>query len=182
MAGRAAARPWTPPFAGRQQTKEAALTAAAPARHPGRPQGCVIQREQWDKYQSRVAGSTLKILNILGRYGIKATFFILGWVAERRPQIVKQIQAAGHEIGSHGYAHRIIYQQTPDEFASDVRKGMTDANNQCSCPELWKHDLNRGDGKFQRPTFLVLIGMTIALTVALLPVWPSLAITSKPRA
>jgi polysaccharide deacetylase family protein (PEP-CTERM system associated) len=84
----------------------------------------VIQRENWDSYESRVYNSTLKILEILSRYGIKATFFILGWVAEHTPEIVKEIQAAGHEIGSHGYAHQIIYQQTPDEFAVDVRRSL----------------------------------------------------------
>lgn len=84
----------------------------------------VVRREDWEGYESRVCHSTLKILDILGRYGIKATFFILGWVAEHTPVIVKEIQAAGHEIGSHGYAHRIIYQQTPDEFANDVRRSL----------------------------------------------------------
>jgi polysaccharide deacetylase family protein (PEP-CTERM system associated) len=84
----------------------------------------VIQREDWDNYEGRVYNSTLKILEILSRYGIKATFFILGWVAEHTPEIVKEIQAAGHEIGSHGYAHRIIYQQTRDEFADDVRRSL----------------------------------------------------------
>jgi polysaccharide deacetylase family protein (PEP-CTERM system associated) len=84
----------------------------------------VIKREDWDGYESRVYSSTRKILEILERYGIKATFFILGWVAERTPGIVKEIQAAGHEIGSHGYAHQIIYHQTPDEFADDVRRSL----------------------------------------------------------
>jgi polysaccharide deacetylase family protein (PEP-CTERM system associated) len=84
----------------------------------------VIQRENWPGYERRVANSTLKILDILGRYGITATFFILGWVAEHTPGIVKEIQAAGHDIGSHGYAHQIIYHQTPEEFAHDVRRSL----------------------------------------------------------
>ena len=66
----------------------------------------------------------MKILELLARHGIQATFFILGWVAEQTPGIVKEIQAAGHEIGSHGYAHQIIYQQTPDEFAEDLRRSL----------------------------------------------------------
>jgi polysaccharide deacetylase family protein (PEP-CTERM system associated) len=84
----------------------------------------VIQRQDWDSYERRVYNSTLKILEILSRYGITATFFILGWVAEHTPGVVKEIQAAGHEIGSHGYAHQIIYHQTPDEFAADVRRSL----------------------------------------------------------
>jgi polysaccharide deacetylase family protein (PEP-CTERM system associated) len=84
----------------------------------------VIQRADWGSYEGRVYNSTLKILDILSRYGIKATFFILGWVAEHTPEVVKEIHAAGHEIGSHGYAHQIIYQQTQAEFADDVRRSL----------------------------------------------------------
>lgn len=84
----------------------------------------VIRRENWDGYERRVYNSTLKILDLLARQGIQATFFILGWVAERTPGIVKEIQAAGHDIGSHGYAHQRIYQQTPDEFAADLRRSL----------------------------------------------------------
>ena len=56
---------------------------------------------------------------------MRATFFVLGWVAERRPDLVKDIRAAGHEIGSHGYWHRLIYSQTPDEFRADLRQAAT---------------------------------------------------------
>jgi polysaccharide deacetylase family protein (PEP-CTERM system associated) len=84
----------------------------------------VIRREDWHGYERRVYNSTLKILEILGRSGIEATFFILGWVAEHTPGIVKEIQAAGHDIASHGYAHQIIYHQTPEQFAGDVQRSL----------------------------------------------------------
>ena len=84
----------------------------------------VIQRKDWDSYEPRIYNNTLKILEVLARHGIEATFFILGWVAEHTPSVVKEIQAAGHEIASHGYAHKIIYQQTPDEFAHDVQRSL----------------------------------------------------------
>jgi polysaccharide deacetylase family protein (PEP-CTERM system associated) len=84
----------------------------------------VIARQDWSRYEQRVYHSTLKILELLAVYGIKATFFILGWVAEQTPAMVKEIQAAGHDIGSHGYAHQIIYRQTPDEFSEDVRRSL----------------------------------------------------------
>jgi polysaccharide deacetylase family protein (PEP-CTERM system associated) len=84
----------------------------------------VIRREDWERYERRVHNSTLKILDLLARHEITATFFILGWVAERTPSIVKEIQAAGHDIGSHGYAHQIIYKQTPEEFATDLRRSL----------------------------------------------------------
>lgn len=84
----------------------------------------VIRRQDWDRYEDRVYKNTLRILDLLSRHGIEATFFVLGWVAERTPAIVKEIHAAGHDVGSHGYAHQIIYKQTPDEFAEDLRRSL----------------------------------------------------------
>jgi polysaccharide deacetylase family protein (PEP-CTERM system associated) len=85
-------------------------------------EGCV-DRSQWDDFPSRVADNTHRIMDILAAAGVHGTFFVLGWVAERRPDLVKDIRAAGHEIGSHGYWHRLIYRQTPDEFRTDLRHG-----------------------------------------------------------
>jgi polysaccharide deacetylase family protein (PEP-CTERM system associated) len=84
----------------------------------------VIPRQDWTRYEPRVYHSTLKVLELLAFHGIKATFFILGWVAEQTPGIVKEIQAAGHEIGSHGYAHQMITRQTPKEFTEDVKRSL----------------------------------------------------------
>lgn len=84
----------------------------------------VIRREDWNRYEPRVYNNTLKILELLARHGIQATFFVLGWVAEQTPSVVKEIQAAGHEIGTHGYAHQLIYHQTPDEFAADLKRSL----------------------------------------------------------
>ena len=84
----------------------------------------VIRRQDWSRYESRVFNNTMKILELLAKHGIQATFFILGWVAEQTPRVVKEIQAAGHEIGSHGYAHQLIYDQTPDEFAADLQRSL----------------------------------------------------------
>jgi polysaccharide deacetylase family protein (PEP-CTERM system associated) len=84
----------------------------------------VVRCEEWSRYEPRVYDSTLKVLDLLARRGVVATFFILGWVAEQTPGIVKEIQAAGHEIGSHGYAHQVIYKQAPEEFAEDLRRSL----------------------------------------------------------
>jgi polysaccharide deacetylase family protein (PEP-CTERM system associated) len=81
-----------------------------------------VQRDHWDQYASRVVGSTGRLLELLGRHGVQATFFVLGWVAERHPQLVRDLYAAGHEVGSHGYWHRLIYRQSVDEFRQDVRR------------------------------------------------------------
>jgi polysaccharide deacetylase family protein (PEP-CTERM system associated) len=81
-----------------------------------------IDRNGWDRWESRVAANTGRILELLDRRGVRATFFILGWIAEHHPQVVREIHARGHEIGSHGYWHRLIYQQTPEEFRADLRR------------------------------------------------------------
>lgn len=77
--------------------------------------------ENWDNYPARVDNSTRMILNLLDKYNVKATFFIVGWIAERFPQLVKDIDAAGHDIGCHSYYHRLIYDLTPEEFRRDTK-------------------------------------------------------------
>jgi polysaccharide deacetylase family protein (PEP-CTERM system associated) len=81
-----------------------------------------VDRSTWDEKESRVALGTDKILAILELAGVRATFFVLGWVADHHPELVRAIHAAGHEIASHGYWHRLIYQQTPEDFRADVRR------------------------------------------------------------
>jgi polysaccharide deacetylase family protein (PEP-CTERM system associated) len=80
----------------------------------------LIPRWQWDTLEPRIEASTHKILAALERAGTQATFFLLGWVADRHRNLVRDIQAAGHEIGCHGYWHRLIYRQTPTEFREDL--------------------------------------------------------------
>ncbi|PIE63633.1 MAG: polysaccharide deacetylase [Desulfobacterales bacterium] len=82
----------------------------------------IIPTSNWHNYESRVAGNTRKILSILNEYNTKATFFVVGWVAEKHPELVKAIQKEGHEIGCHSYAHRKIYDLTPEIFEEDTRK------------------------------------------------------------
>ena len=68
----------------------------------------VVPFETWDRYESRIRGSTEKVMTLLDEFGVKGTFFVLTWNAERYPEVVRQIHAAGHEVASHGYAHRIV--------------------------------------------------------------------------
>ena len=82
----------------------------------------VIPRSAWEGMEQRVARNTHRLLDIFDEFGVHATFFVLGWVADRDPALVKEIAARGHEIASHGYAHRLIYDQTPAAFRSDVRR------------------------------------------------------------
>ena len=83
-----------------------------------------VSREQWDSFPCRVEANTNNILKILAEHQVQATFFILGWIAERYPQLVREIVHAGHEVGSHGYGHRLIYTQTPAEFRADLRQSV----------------------------------------------------------
>ena len=77
---------------------------------------------KWDRYPSRVVRNTRMLLNMLNGRGVKATFFVLAWVGERYPQLVKEIAANGHPIGCHSYQHRLIYTLSPDEFKEDTHR------------------------------------------------------------
>lgn len=79
-------------------------------------------RETWASCETRVERNTGRLLDALAEAGCHATFFTLGWVAERYPQIVRRIVAEGHELASHGYAHHRVDGQTPEQFREDVRK------------------------------------------------------------
>ncbi len=81
-----------------------------------------VSRSDWDHYPSRVVENTRRILRIFDEHSVRATFFVLGWVAEKFPFLVREIDNAGHEIGSHSYWHRLIYQLTPAEFREDLRR------------------------------------------------------------
>ncbi len=81
-----------------------------------------IQTSQWDSLECRVEKNTEKLLSLFESKNVKATFFTLGWVAERFPQIVKKIASAGHEVASHGYSHQLIYNQSPAVFKEETHK------------------------------------------------------------
>ncbi len=82
----------------------------------------VVGFHNWDKYPLRVENNTRKILDCFAARGVRATFFILGWIAEKIPFLVREIAGAGHEIACHGYSHRLVYNQSPAEFKEDTRK------------------------------------------------------------
>ena len=79
-------------------------------------------RDKWSTYPSRVEPWTDTLLEMLGAAGHTATFFVLGWVAERRPDLVKRIANAGHEIASHGWGHRRVTELSRDDFRESVRR------------------------------------------------------------
>jgi polysaccharide deacetylase family protein (PEP-CTERM system associated) len=80
-----------------------------------------IDRSQWDSLPHRVEQNTQRILDIFDQHRVKATFFTLGWVAERYPQLIRRIVDDGHELASHGYQHTRVTEQTPEQFRQDLR-------------------------------------------------------------
>jgi polysaccharide deacetylase family protein (PEP-CTERM system associated) len=83
-------------------------------------EACPIK--DWDKCELRVETNTGLLLDLLKTHNTKATFFVLGWIAERLPNLIKRIAEAGHEIASHGYGHRLVYSLSPTEFEADLLK------------------------------------------------------------
>ena len=81
-----------------------------------------VPRERWGSLESRVARNVDRLLELLSRHSATATFFTLGWVAERQPAMVKTIAAAGHEVASHGFDHRRVTELSPEEFREQVRR------------------------------------------------------------
>jgi polysaccharide deacetylase family protein (PEP-CTERM system associated) len=84
----------------------------------------VVAPAAWDTYESRVVRNTERILDLLDEHGVKGTFFVLTWNAERHPDLVRRIARAGHEVASHGHRHRLIFDQTPAEFREDLTRSI----------------------------------------------------------
>ncbi len=80
------------------------------------------RRKIWGSFESRVCGNTARLLDLFAETSTHATFFVLGWVAERYPALVRQIARSGHEIASHGYEHRLVYNMSPKEFRADIAR------------------------------------------------------------
>lgn len=81
-----------------------------------------IDRSSWSSREYRAEANTDRALELLARHEVKATFFVLGWIAEKSPGLVRRIVAAGHEVASHGQSHRDVYSQSPAEFAEETRR------------------------------------------------------------
>jgi polysaccharide deacetylase family protein (PEP-CTERM system associated) len=85
----------------------------------------VVDRANWDSHSSRVEANTRRLLELLAELDIHGTFFILGWVADRFPGLVREIAACGHELGCHSYWHRLIYKLDPTEFREDTHRAKS---------------------------------------------------------
>lgn len=81
-----------------------------------------IHRDSWATQESRVVANTQKLIEIFANNGVRSTFFVLGCVAEQHPRLIKEIYSSGHEIASHGYSHRLVYEQSPHEFYEETKR------------------------------------------------------------
>ena len=88
-----------------------------------------IPFENWNNYESRVEVNTHKILDLFNIAEVHATFFVLGYIAEKYPSLVKEICSLGHEIATHGHAHKLVYRQSPEEFREDLRRAINIIEN-----------------------------------------------------
>ena len=84
-----------------------------------------VRPEDWDGYESRVVSNTRRLLRLLDEFRVKATFFVLTWNAEKHPALVEEIAAGGHEVATHGHAHRLVYELGPDLFRRDLDRSIS---------------------------------------------------------
>ncbi len=117
----------------------------------------VAPLDRWTTLPSRVDVGLFQILEIMGRHSAQGTFFVLGWLAERRPDLVREISAAGHEIASHGWDHRRVTQQTPEELRSSVSRSKA----------LLEDTSGQRVNGFRAPSFSIVPGLEWAFDVLL---------------
>jgi polysaccharide deacetylase family protein (PEP-CTERM system associated) len=91
----------------------------------------IVPRQMWPGMESRVCANTERLLDLFAEFEVRSTFFVLGWVAERHPELVRTIAGRGHEVASHGYAHRLVYDQTQAAFRDDVRRAKALLEDAC---------------------------------------------------
>ena len=89
----------------------------------------VVARADWGSFESRVTPNTDRLLELFASANVRSTFFVLGWVAERFPALVRRIVEQGHEVASHGYHHQLLYMLTPKQFREDVRTAKSAIEN-----------------------------------------------------
>lgn len=114
-----------------------------------------VSRSSWDTQPSRVARNVEILLDMLARYGVSGTFFTLGWVGSKHPDIVRRIARAGHEVASHGWWHTRVTMTTPEQFREDVRSSKRLLEDLCGQPVIG----------YRAPSFSIVPGREWALDI-----------------
>ncbi|MEE9552883.1 MAG: XrtA system polysaccharide deacetylase [candidate division Zixibacteria bacterium] len=121
-------------------------------------QGCEIYKvDSWHKFKTRIDHYCDQLLQLLDKHNTKATFFVLGYVAEKQPRLVEIIHKAGHEIGSHGYGHNQVYKLKPEEFNEEIVR-----TNDAIMSITGKHPIG-----FRAPIFSIIDGSYWAFDILL---------------
>ncbi len=94
----------------------------------------VLDRSRWDALPSRVEAATERLLDAFDGHDCRATFFVLGWVAERQPSLVRRLADRGHEIACHGYGHELVYDLGPERFRGDLRRAVSAIEDAVGAP------------------------------------------------
>lgn len=97
-------------------------------------QGIELPFERWEEYSVRLEIGLYRLLDLLEKYGVHATFFVLGWVAKRFPELVKHVANRGHELGSHGFSHEKVYNLLPEDFRQEIRTTRSILQDLSGCP------------------------------------------------
>jgi len=93
-----------------------------------------ISRDSWSTREYRAVANTQHLLQLFAEHGVRATFFVLGWVTERSPQLIREIAAAGHEVACHGLSHKLVYTQSPAEFRDETRRSKGTLEDAAGAP------------------------------------------------
>ncbi len=114
-----------------------------------------INIKDWDEQELHVVQNTEKILRLLSKHKVTATFFTLGWIAEKVPDLIKEIEADGHEIATHGYSHKLLTKMNPEEFNKDLQKALVTIGSIVNNPVLG----------FRAPSFTITKNTSWALPI-----------------
>ncbi|MDX1983190.1 MAG: DUF3473 domain-containing protein [Bryobacteraceae bacterium] len=91
----------------------------------------VVAESMWSAFPSRISDQVDRVLDLLDKHDVKATFFVLGWVARNKPRVIRRIAQRGHEIGCHSFSHRMVYQLTPRQFREDTNRALSAIEDAC---------------------------------------------------
>jgi polysaccharide deacetylase family protein (PEP-CTERM system associated) len=141
-----------------------------------------VPEKEWRTCEPRIVLSTRRLLDILADCGVKATFFVLGWIAEREPELIRTIVAEGHEIASHSYGHAQVYEQSQAEFTRDLQRSIAALQSAAGVPILGYRAPALSIREEQMWVFDILIQNGIKYDSSVLPVrTPLYGMPDKPR-
>jgi polysaccharide deacetylase family protein (PEP-CTERM system associated) len=141
-----------------------------------------VPEKDWPSCDPWIKSNIHRILDILAKEDVKATFFILGWIAERTPELIQTIADEGHEIASHSYYHRQVFRQSPAEFAQDLRLSIESIQSAVDVPILGYRAPAASIGKDQKWAFEIMVENGILYDSSILPVrTPLYGVTGLPR-